>query len=89
MFGSGVPLFLSAEKNQGEPLLADGNPMEIDEELLKKARRLSRIEDLIAMHKRNKRITLAFMTVALLLLFITEIAYSIGVEQTWQLTLLK
>ena len=79
-----VPLFLSAKH---EPLLLPGN--QVSDERLRRARRLKKIEDLLASHKRNKRIVIAFLTVVLVILFVTELTYSLDKQKDWQLTLLK
>ena len=47
------------------------------------------IEELLASHKRNKRIIIAFLTLVLVLLFAVELMYSLGTEHAWQLDLLK
>ena len=83
-----MPLFTSFRRKRGnEALLARSGSQ--DEERVKKARRLVLIADLLASHKRNKRIIIAFLTLVLVFLFAVELMYSLGTEHKWQLDLLK
>lgn len=82
-----VPLFLTDK--QFDPLIAPLIAEAIDQEHLKKARRLERIEKMLNSHQRNKFLTLAFLTIVLALLFVVELTYSMGQGRDWQLTLLK